>query len=220
MTGLRSATFDLPVGLLGRLGGMVMAHRGAATERFVAERLARLRPTDVVLVIGPGPGIGLVAAAEQVPSGQVVGVEPSAVMRAAAARRCAPEIASGLVELGAGTAAATGRPGASVDVVLTVDNLHLWPDRAAAFAEFARVLRPGGRVLAAVPGAALPVRREELRQQAAGAGFADTRVTARPRPGDGVGSLIELTGRLPSVLPAARPETRGESDGDRTNALS
>lgn len=204
MTGMWSATFGLPVGLFGRLGEIVMVRRGAATERFVVERLARLRAADVVLVIGPGPGIGLLAAAAQVPSGQVVGVEPSALMRAAAARRCAPEVASGRVELRRGTAARTRQPGDSVDVVIAVDNLQLWPDRAAAFAEFRRVLRPGGRLVAALPDAAMPVRREELRQQAASAGFTDTRVTARPRPGDGVGSLIELTGRVPEDVPAAQ----------------
>ncbi|WP_180686571.1 class I SAM-dependent methyltransferase [Streptomyces gossypiisoli] len=91
-----------------------------------------------------GPGVGLAAAAER--SAHVIGIDPSEVMRAMARRRCAPLITRGRLRLSPGTAARTGRPDASVDVVISVNNLQLWPDLPAALAELHRVLRPGGRL--------------------------------------------------------------------------
>lgn len=183
-----------------------MARNGAVTERYVVEHLAALRPTDTVLVIGPGPGVGLLAAAACTPQGSVIGVEPSAVIRRAAARRCARAIEAGRVELRDGTAEHTGRPSGSVDVVISVNNLQLWPHRATAFAELRRVLRPGGRLVVSLPDQAMPSRREELRKQAADAGYTETRISARRRPGDSIGSAIELTARRPDASRvSARP---------------
>jgi len=49
-----------------------------------------------------------------------------------------------------GSFAATGLDAASVDGVLTVDALQYAPDKAAAYAEMARILRPGRRAVIAV----------------------------------------------------------------------
>ncbi|MCX4625579.1 hypothetical protein [Streptomyces sp. NBC_01443] len=54
--------FGRPSGLLGLLGGRLMAHGNAATELHVVA-LAAPAEQDVVLVVGPGPGVGLRAAA-------------------------------------------------------------------------------------------------------------------------------------------------------------
>ena len=130
--------------MLGRVGGRLMARGNAETERHVVAQ-AELTRTDEVLVVGPGPGVGLRAAAAW--AGRVVGVDPSETMLAACRRRCTDLVAAGRVTLVAGDAAHTGQPDASVDVVLSVDNLMLWPDRRAGLAELRRVLRPGSRLL-------------------------------------------------------------------------
>ena len=54
--------FGHPSGALGRLGGWVMARGNAATEHRIVD-LAKLEPDETVLVVGPGPGVGLDAAA-------------------------------------------------------------------------------------------------------------------------------------------------------------
>ncbi|MEV7996282.1 hypothetical protein AB0O67_31645 [Streptomyces sp. NPDC086077] len=95
-----------PSGPLGRLGGRLMAHGNAATERHVVS-LAAPAEQDVVLVVGPGPGVGLAAAAER--SAHVIGIEPSDVMLAMARRRCARLIRRGRLRLSPGTAA-SGTP--------------------------------------------------------------------------------------------------------------
>ncbi|WP_369251268.1 hypothetical protein [Streptomyces sp. R41] len=65
--------FGRPSGLLGCLGGRLMAHGNAATERH-AVALAAPAEQDVVLVIGPDPGVGLEAAAQR--SASVIGIDP------------------------------------------------------------------------------------------------------------------------------------------------
>lgn len=165
---LLTRCFGRPSGLLGRLGGRLMANGNAATERH-AVALAAPAEQDVVLVIGPGPGVGLAAAAER--SAHVIGIDPSEVMRAMARRRCAPLIARGRLRLSPGTAARTGRPDASVDVVISVNNLQLWPDLPAALAELHRVLRPGGRLLLSAHEKWLPTDLPTLAATVQAAGF-------------------------------------------------
>src|SRR6187399_2801043 len=46
----------------------------------------------------------------------------------------------------AGSAEHTGKAGESVDVVISFGDAPSWHDRAAAFAELHRVLKPGGRL--------------------------------------------------------------------------
>src|SRR6266536_3277801 len=77
--------FGHPAGALGRLGGWVMARGNAVTEHRMVE-LARIEPDETVLVIGPGPGVGLHAAA--LLAGHAVGVDPSPDMLALSHQRC------------------------------------------------------------------------------------------------------------------------------------
>lgn len=78
----------------------------------------------------------------------------------------------------------TGQDDESVDVVVSVDDVQSWADRAAGFAELRRVLRPGGRLVLSALEDRLPVPRHELAAEAAAAGFTDlqTWVWAPPGP--------------------------------------
>ena len=153
MTGLsglggmvRERTMRHPRGVLGRLGGLLMLLWNRDQEvRMVAR--AALLDGDRVLVVGSGPGLGVRLAADAVaPTGRVIAVDPSPAMRDMTARRCARAIAAGVVEVREGAAEHTGCPSGSVDVVIAVNNVAMW-DQEAGFAELARVLRPGGRLL-------------------------------------------------------------------------
>ncbi len=184
MTNLLMRIFDPafghPRGPLGRVGGALMVRGNAEQENRAVEQ-ARIRPGDQVLVVGHGPGLGLSLAGETAaPSGHVVGVDPSDTMRQMASGRCADAVASGLLELRAGTAEATGCGDATVDVVISVNNVMLW-DRAAGFAELARVLRPGGRLVVSVHRHVLGVDPDRLREGARRAGFEEVALTLRAR---------------------------------------
>ncbi len=180
MMRLLDAGFGHPRGLRGRLGGTLMAWGNGEQERWAVER-AGLRPGQRLLAVGPGPGLGLrLAAAEIGPRGHVLGIDPSPVMRQMATARCATLVAEGVVELAEGTAEHTGCEDASVDAVISVNNIMLW-DRTAGFAELARVLRPGGRLVVTVHRQVLGVEPQVLDEEARSAGLAEVQVAVRPR---------------------------------------
>jgi SAM-dependent methyltransferase len=103
--------------------------------------LLRLAPESIIADVGSGTGI---SSELFLRAGHVVyGVEPNAEMRAAAETllRGYPRFHSV-----AGSAEATTLPDASVDVAVAGQAFH-WFDADRARAEFARILRPGGRVV-------------------------------------------------------------------------
>jgi arsenite methyltransferase len=172
--------FGHPRGVAGRIGGALMVRSNAEQEQWAAQQ-ADLRSGMQVLVVGPGPGLGLLLAAAAVgPDGHVIGVDPSETMRNMAAKRCEAQIEAGSIELRDGTAEHTGCGASTVDAVLSVNNVMLW-DREAGFAEVYRVLRPGGRLVIAVHRHVLDVDPEQLRQGADAAGFTDISLNARKR---------------------------------------
>lgn len=109
----------------------------------VVEALAReagLAPGSAVADVGSGTGI---SAALFLRFGcTVFGVEPNREMRLAAERQLASFPRFRSVD---GTAEATGLPDASVDLVVAAQAFH-WFHPEPTRREFARVLRPGGRV--------------------------------------------------------------------------
>jgi arsenite methyltransferase len=187
--------FGHPAGLLGRIGGRLMARGNAATEHRLVE-LADPGPTDVVLVVGPGPGVGLRAAALR--AERAIAVDPSDVMLDACRRRCANLVKTGAVDLVRGEAARTNQPAASIDVALSVNNVQLWPDRGSGFAELIRVLRPGGRLFVSVHDKWLPGGLDGLGRTVAAAGFDDVRTWRWEPPGRAAGTAAQLSAVRPA----------------------
>ena len=99
-----------------------------------------------VLDVGSGAGTDLLLAAQHVgPSGRAIGVDMTADMRErarAGARQC--DLRN--VDVLEGDATHLPVEDASVDVVMSNGVLNLVPEKDRAFAEIARVLRPGGRL--------------------------------------------------------------------------
>ena len=133
-----------PQGLPGRLVGRLMARKNATLTRRVIVA-AGLRGTETVLEIGCGPGVGLVALATALPHGRVLGAEPSATMRAQAARRLRGF--GDRVHVVDATAATLPWPAGTVDVVLAVNSVQLWHPLAGSLARVRKVLVPGGSLL-------------------------------------------------------------------------
>jgi arsenite methyltransferase len=113
-------------------------------------RHAGLSEGEVVLDIGSGGGIDTVLAARHVgPTGQVIGLDvlPEMCQRGRAAAEEAGVAAScDLLEC---EMEAIPLPDASIDVVISNGVINLSHRKSRAFAEIARVLRPGGRICVA-----------------------------------------------------------------------
>jgi SAM-dependent methyltransferase len=117
-------------------------------EQVIAR--ARLAPGQHVLDLGTGTGAVAERAAALVgPSGQVVGVDISPDMLDLARRRLATRGLTS-VQLYEGRAEDLPVGDGAFDAVLASLSLMYVIDRAAAARELARVLRPGGRLVAAV----------------------------------------------------------------------
>lgn len=134
--------FVSPEGKAGELGADLMERNGGPMAQEAVARLG-LGPTDRVIEIGFGPGLGLEAIAVAVPHGHVTGVDRSALMHRRAATRNATTIREGRMSLVVGTVASLPFVDVSFDAALAVDNLHFWSDRLGGLRELRRVLRPG-----------------------------------------------------------------------------
>ncbi len=111
--------------------------------------LGDIRPGERVVDCGSGAGAdALIAARLAGPTGAVIGVDMTPEM-VASARRNAREAGLGNVEFREGLLEALPVEAGWADVVISNGVLNLVPDKAAALAEMHRVLRSGGRLLAA-----------------------------------------------------------------------
>jgi ubiquinone/menaquinone biosynthesis C-methylase UbiE len=137
-------TFGQPKGVLGRLGGVIMARSNRACAQWVIS-LLDVGPQDWVLEVGFGPGVAIELLA-RVPGRHVAGVDPSLEMVAQAVVRNATALASGSVELRHGTVDRLPFADATFDKVLAINSVQVWPDAVAGLRELGRVLKPGGRI--------------------------------------------------------------------------
>ncbi|HHG5367048.1 TPA: class I SAM-dependent methyltransferase [Pseudomonas aeruginosa] len=140
--------FVLPEGPLGEQAGDLMARTGRAMAKAAVTRL-EVKPTDHVLEIGFGPGVGLELLSTLVPGGHVTGDDPSETMHQMAATRNARAIKLGRISLIKGSVDALPFPDSSFNTALAIDNLHFWLDRLAGFKELWRVLCADGRLVCA-----------------------------------------------------------------------
>jgi SAM-dependent methyltransferase len=159
-------------------------------------RRGDLKPGQQVLDLGTGTGSVAIGASGLVgPAGKVTGVDISADMLALARRRIVDSRQTN-IDLREGRADELPAGDGTVDVLLASLSLMYVVDRAAAAREIRRVLRSGGRFVAAVWAAA---ERCDivLFQQIAGK-FAPP----PPVPGVGPGALADPTGFLAQLADA------------------
>ena len=204
----------------------VLASLGCGNPTAVAE----LRAGERVLDLGSGGGIDVILSARRVgPTGRAIGLDMTDEMLALAGRN-AVEAGVDNVEFVRGTIESIPLPAASIDVVISNCVINLAADKAAVFAEIARVLRPGGRVgvsdVVADDSLSPSERAErgsfsgciagalsfsEYRAGLAAAGLVDVSIEPTHAVADGLhGAIIKATRPLEAVsdLPAMPPLPR------------
>jgi arsenite methyltransferase len=131
--------FAKPRGVLGRFVIAPWLDRIAGPmNRLVLEQL-ELRPGETFLEVGFGGGALMASAIEA--GARAIGADVSPEMVARARRRFVSraEVALAPVE-------ALPFADSAADAAASVNNVYFWTDPAAAMAELARVVRPGGRL--------------------------------------------------------------------------
>jgi len=115
---------------------------------------ASLRPGERVLDAACGTGVVTKLAAEQVaPGGTVAGLDPNPAMLAVARATTRSDVA---IDWHEAPAEELPFPDESFDAVLCGMGLQFFADKEAGVREFYRVLVPGGRLVANVPGPTPP----------------------------------------------------------------
>lgn len=127
----------------GRIMATVMATGNADMENAAVD-LVNPGPGANVLMIGCGPGVGVVAAARRISNGTVIGCDPSAVMVERTRARCRRARVEHITRVERAAAESLPLPERSQDAVVSVNNIQLWSDRAAGLNECVRVLVPRG----------------------------------------------------------------------------
>jgi SAM-dependent methyltransferase len=130
----------------GKTASDYAAHRAGFPDSF----FDRLRADGLVIdgkaLVDLGTGTGTLALGFARRGADVIGIDPSAGMLAAARQAAQAKLLS--VQFQEGSAESTGLPGDCADIVTAGQCWH-WFDRPAAAAEIARILRPGGTLLIA-----------------------------------------------------------------------
>ena len=109
--------------------------------------LAEIEPGDTVVDLGSGAGLDILLAAQRVgPTGRVIGIDMTQEMIDKAQQNIA---ASGLDNVEVRQALIEDLPVESQSVDWLISNcvINLSPEKDRVFAEIARVLKPGGRML-------------------------------------------------------------------------
>ena len=135
--------FGRPRGILGRLGGRIMARMNAPCVASVLA-LLHIELKHRLLEIGFGSGVGIALAART--AAAVAGVDPSREMVAQASARNRAAILAGRVDLRRANADDLSFRDDDFDIAFAINSMQVWPDKVAGLNEIRRVLKPGGRL--------------------------------------------------------------------------
>lgn len=166
--------FGHPTGLLGKIGGKIMARM----NRPIAEQaidLLDIRPDDKVLEIGFGPGVGIEVLSGVVSTGLIAGVEPSEEMMEQAKSRNAEAIQSRQVNLQRGSIERLPFEDDLFDKALSINSMPFWPDAKEGLDEINRTLKSGGKIVLGFTHHS-GQSQEGVEEKLHDLGFADTRL--------------------------------------------
>ena len=166
--------FGRPNGVLGRLGGVIMARLNRDAAAQIIEMLD-VRPDDTVLEVGFGPGVAIQLLLHRVPAGSVAGIDYSQEMVRQAAALNAAALRNRRVDLRYGSVERLPFADGTFDKALAINSMQAWSDARAGLLEIQRVLKHGGNVaLGFTVNSGQP--KEGVAESLTAAGFAQARI--------------------------------------------
>ena len=164
----------MPQGILGRLGGVIMARMNVDCGTWVADLLEVTR-NDRVLEVGFGPGVVIERLAKRATVGHISGIDQSREMVEQARARNATAVQDGRVDIRHGSVESLPFDNNSFDKVLAINSMQYWPQVVAGLREVRRVMKAGGRIaLGFTPYSGQP--NKGLTEALTAAGFRQTHV--------------------------------------------
>ncbi len=145
ITGILMHAFGRPHGLLGRLGGLIMARTNKPCAAWVV-MLLDIQPQDQVLEVGFGSGVAVELMTRLTPTGFVADIDASKEMVRQATARNAKAIESGRVELQHGSVENLPFADNSFDKALAINSMQVWSDAMVGLREMRCVLKAGGKI--------------------------------------------------------------------------
>lgn len=143
--GLLMQMFGRPKGLLGRLGGIILARTKRDFTQWVIP-LLEVQSDSKVLEVGFGPGVAIQILAATVSTGSVAGVDYSQEMVEQATTRNAKAIAARIVQLHYGSVEKLPFADDIFDRALAINSMQVWSDGMAGLREIRRVMTEGGQI--------------------------------------------------------------------------
>ena len=137
--------FGRPQGVLGKVGGLIIARTNEACGAWATD-LLEVGPDDTVLEVGFGPGVIVERLAKLASRGHVSGFDPSREMVQQARARNSIAIQNGRVDLRRGSVDSLPFDDNSFEKVLAINSMQVWPDAMAGLREIRCVLKPAGRI--------------------------------------------------------------------------
>jgi ubiquinone/menaquinone biosynthesis C-methylase UbiE len=145
VNGLLMQMFGRPKGLLGRLGGIILARTKRDFTQWVIP-LLEVQSDSKVLEVGFGPGVAIQILAATASTGFVAGIDYSQEMVEQATTRNAKAIAAGIVQLHYGSVEKLPFADDIFDKALAINSMQVWSDGMAGLREIRRVMTEGGQI--------------------------------------------------------------------------